>query len=262
MMLVSFGLFSVPCILTLITTIFLEHYVILVINLLFYFLVIFNLFRGGCTDPGILPRQNNLTYNPRTPPSYMRIVNGSILKYNYCYTCGLFRPPRTSHCAACDNCCERFDHHCVWLGNCVGKRNYKFFFGLVITLNTMGVFHIVYGIVIIINKAMNKGGYRWATLACMAWCCFFDIMFIAFFIGKLGALHFCLTLQNITFYEHFKKKLESPTKTNPFYKTIWLHVYRLILQWTGKSLLNMNSEEEEEDNYVKYNRNTLYVQTS
>lgn len=51
--------------------------------------------------------------------------NGFLMKYKYCKTCNIIRPPGTSHCRICDICVERFDHHCPWIGNCIGINNYK-----------------------------------------------------------------------------------------------------------------------------------------
>ena len=49
------------------------------------------------------------------------------LKLAYCDTCGLVRPPRAFHCRHCNVCIEGHDHHCPWVGTCIGKRNHGYF---------------------------------------------------------------------------------------------------------------------------------------
>jgi len=85
-------------------------------------------------DPGIIPRNNN---NPaelslssvedgttgsatRAPPSRFLVVNGVEMQLKFCRTCKIHRPPRSHHCAVCDNCVDKFDQHCPWISQCVG----------------------------------------------------------------------------------------------------------------------------------------------
>ncbi|KAL0567887.1 hypothetical protein V5O48_014107 [Marasmius crinis-equi] len=48
-------------------------------------------------------------------------------EYRYCSKDLFIKPYRTHHCRACGTCVLKYDHHCPWIGQCVGARNHKFF---------------------------------------------------------------------------------------------------------------------------------------
>lgn len=94
-------------------------------------------------NPGIVPRNtrppepdslsnsnssiewiNNATPDLKLPRTKDIFVNGHTVKMKYCDTCLLYRPPRSSHCSICNNCVQRFDHHCPWVGQCIGVVSY------------------------------------------------------------------------------------------------------------------------------------------
>ena len=243
-MIYAFLLISIPYIGMLVILIYNKNIVSIAFPITFtsiiYIIEIIAGILGGCTDPGILPRQGeDFYYNPNRP-LLRTVVNGHVITLTFCYSCSLFRPPRTSHCSLCDNCVERFDHHCLWLGTCIGKRNYKYFYILIFSLNISSIFQIIYSIYYIvfqIKKVKNKENYSLLLLLGLSGVALVDLLFLIFFIGKLFLLHTYLVLKSLTFYEHIKKKFNKIPKVNPYYKKLFGTMERIIFSISPKSFL-------------------------
>jgi DHHC palmitoyltransferase len=45
----------------------------------------------------------------------------------YCRKCLAWKADRTHHCSTCHECVLTMDHHCIFVNNCVGHGNYKYF---------------------------------------------------------------------------------------------------------------------------------------
>ncbi|CAM4709282.1 unnamed protein product [Leuciscus chuanchicus] len=73
-------------------------------------------------DPGTLTKANHTTqlkvyqYDEKLFQQGVR-----------CSTCQLVKPARSKHCRVCNRCVQRFDHHCVWVNNCIGAQNIRYF---------------------------------------------------------------------------------------------------------------------------------------
>ena len=69
----------------------------------------------------------------------------------FCPFCLVRKNYKTKHCLICQKCIDEFDHHCFWVGNCIGKNNYELFFAFLIfiifnTIFNFGItcYYIVY----------------------------------------------------------------------------------------------------------------------
>ncbi|TWW79287.1 putative palmitoyltransferase ZDHHC11 [Takifugu flavidus] len=75
-------------------------------------------------------------------PLYDRSKQAHVIQDLRCYLCDIKVGPKVKHCGVCNKCVEDFDHHCKWLNNCVGGRNYWCFFAA-LSSATLGVLLLV-----------------------------------------------------------------------------------------------------------------------
>uniref|UniRef100_A0A672Y4U1 Palmitoyltransferase n=1 Tax=Sphaeramia orbicularis TaxID=375764 RepID=A0A672Y4U1_9TELE len=223
-------------------------------GVLFVFVVI-TLLQTSFSDPGILPRATpdeaadiekqidqtgNTSYRP--PPRTKEVlINQQVVKLKYCFTCKMFRPPRTSHCSLCDNCVERFDHHCPWVGNCVGKRNYRFFYTFIVSLSFLTAF--IFGCVTT-HLALRAQGGKGLVFALQESpvelvICFFSVWSI---LG-LSGFHTYLVASNLTTNEDIKGswsgKSGGEDVTNPYsHKNIFINCCSVLCGPMPPSLID------------------------
>ena len=176
----------------------------------------------GTIDPGIMKRNENCFGCHELP---IKIVHKGVFKTTkICLTCNIARPFRSTHCSDCDNCTLRFDHHCPWIGGCVGKRNYIYFFIFLILLNIKNVYLLIFSIIHICKTYMNstdeeKKIKSWIARKLLSVIpSLFTIIFIGatmLFTTGLIIYHITLIIKNITTKEEIKKLL--PLKVgNPY----------------------------------------------
>ncbi|XP_037596329.1 palmitoyltransferase ZDHHC4 [Cebus imitator] len=100
--------------------------------LLPYLLLIINVFSFTLTcvtNPGIITKANELLF------LHVYEFDEVMFPKNVrCSTCDLRKPARSKHCSVCNWCVHRFDHHCVWVNNCIGAWNIRYFLIYLLTL--------------------------------------------------------------------------------------------------------------------------------
>jgi hypothetical protein len=92
---------------------------------------VFHLFHASYRDPGIIV------------PGRYSIPDPVPRNYRWCDICHYYQPPSAAHCPECNVCIAGYDHHCVWMGTCIGVGNFKPF----MRFNLCWLTYFIYAIV-------------------------------------------------------------------------------------------------------------------
>ena len=204
---------------------------------------------------------------------------GYFQKYKICNSCNIIRPLRTTHCGSCDNCVLKFDHHCPWIGTCVGKRNYHYFFFFLIFLNLtqifMGIFSLIYISTKIVHdvKLYKKNSQfkgkeiqiSFANVVVAIWLlCYIAISMI--FTTGLLLFHIKIMKQDKTTKEELKKLFMNPF-LNPYERNLKQNLKNVLIPnikttsildelKINKNNYNKFIKVEEKEKKNEYDKNT------
>ena len=186
----------------------------------------------GCSDPGIIPRVPPPTpaeFPPSgRPPRTVEVeVAGKRVTLKWNDSCNFYQPPRAHHCSVNNDCVEKFDHHCPWVGTTIGQRNYRTFLLFVFNTSLLCIYTFALCALQVHVKMHPKGGGSLSVAAALAKApaavAVMVICFLGFFfVGGLASFHAYLVATNQTTYENFRYGYDKGS--NPYSRgSCWLN---------------------------------------
>ena len=263
---------SIPVILFLLFNQKFLNIIIMILLIILYIFIIIILIIVSFNDPGIIRRfkyEDNILIARKDIYLFQL---GYIRKYKFCSTCSIMRPTRSTHCSDCNNCVEKFDHHCPWIGNCTGKRNYKYFFLFLVLINILSAFLIIISVIYIYKKvsliiSKNKNlpkieqinniiSYALCDIIIFIYIIIYSIISLLFIVGLLF-YHIKLIHNNITTKEDLKN-IWNHRFGNPFQRSKILNWKNSLCPLTKKySILKILKKEINDCLYLSEKEETI-----
>jgi len=182
--------------------------------------------RVALTDAGEIPEwfgdDSNGSADKKPGKCVERKSDGS---RRYCGKCQMFKPDRTHHCRICARCNLKMDHHCPWVNNCIGYRNYKFFILFISYSLASAIFVFVITLTLIPSVVTSDGGAR--NFVIVIDCIVAGALSVA--LLAFVSFHYYLLSQNYTTIEFLEKRgccNPAESHENKFDLGIWDNLQR------------------------------------
>ena len=120
-------------------------------------------------------------------PSRLKVLSRN------CDICNLKQELRVRHCLDCGKCVHTFDHHCIWLNNCIGEKN-KFHFLLYLMVQLSQLFVLGGSLIFNLIKEFKVPH----LFLCIG------VFLIGIVLVGILLFHFSLIVRNLTTWEHLR----------------------------------------------------------
>jgi hypothetical protein len=175
-------------------------------TILVFSVALYTLWRCSVVDPGYLalvdvetPPALEMSRLRLPIPQSAEVDDEHPPQLRFCTTCHMYQPIRTKHCEDCDRCVRTYDHHCPWIGTCVGENNRSWFLLYLWAEFVNLTWFTVSGISGIVAHAGDRD--KLAPMTLLILCIMIMFVFILM-TGILGSYHVFLAITNLTTWEH------------------------------------------------------------
>ncbi|CAF0770552.1 unnamed protein product [Brachionus calyciflorus] len=218
---------------------------------LIFIYVLINFSIATFMDPGRLPKievsdNGEGMSKPLSSTNYKNaLINDINVRMKWCTTCQFYRPPRSSHCAVCNACIDTMDHHCPWVSNCIGRRNYKYFFSFLVSLTIHMLLILSLCITLVLLNKENLANIPMAAAILLI--ILISVLIIP--IGGLTGFHIILVSRGRTTNEQVTGKFR--TGVNPFDQGLFKNCAKVLFSSNPPSYIEFKRKQAQLREYYQ-----------
>lgn len=188
----------------------------------------------------------------------------------YCETCKIARPPKASHCRECDQCVKNFDHHCYFVANCIGERNWGNFISFLVFCSLLIIYRVVWCFIVIFMICHDYRGFTEAFFEekelLITFLVLMGIGILFFFICirkmEIYLIFFCVALlilvitigknleKNMSYYEYPLFAIINFSFIFPF--LLWVMPLALVNCYNAMNSITLKEKKVLAENSIEY----------